>query len=308
VFSVLIITLLLTSKLQRLISDPILQLLQATKTIKQNKDYSIRVTRNDYLEIQELCDGFNSMLEEIQRRDEHMQHLALYDELTGIPNRSLFVDHFNTAIAHSQRTNTQLAICFLDIDNFKPINDGFGHEVGDKLLIKVAKRISSSIRKEDTVSRQGGDEFAILLGGIRSLSEFEQSIDRVYHSITQPYVIDGVRHKMTMSIGVTLYPSDDGDIDTLIRHADKAMYEAKLAGKHRYQLFNAQDDQKIMQKHHRLDEIEQALTNKQFCLFYQPKVNMATGKVFGAEALIRWIHPEKGLIPPLDFLPMIAGS
>jgi diguanylate cyclase (GGDEF)-like protein len=308
VFSVLIITLLLTSKLQKIISGPILQLLQVTKRIKDKKDYSIRVARDDYLEIQQLCDGFNLMLEEIQDRDEHLQHLALYDELTGIPNRSLFVDHFHTAIARSQRTDTQLAICFLDIDNFKPINDGFGHKVGDKLLVEVANRITASIRKEDTVSRQGGDEFAILLGDIQSYGQFEQSMERIYHAITQPYSIDGFQHKVTVSSGVTLYPSDDGDIDTLIRHADQAMYNAKLAGKHRYHLFNPLHDQKIIQKHHKLDEIEQALVSNQFSLFYQPKVNMATGKVFGVEALIRWIDPEKGVIPPLDFLPVTEGT
>lgn len=308
VLSVLIVTLLLTSRLQKIISGPILQLLQATKAIKENKDYSIRVAKNDYLEIQQLWDGFNAMLEEIQYRDEHLQHLALYDELTSIPNRSLFVDHFHMAIAHSKRTNTQLAICFLDLDNFKPINDNFGHEVGDKLLIEVAKRITASIRQQDTVSRQGGDEFAILLGDIQSFAQCEQSIERICHAITQPYLIDAHEHMITVSSGITLYPSDDGDIDTLIRHADQAMYEAKLAGKNRYHLFNPQHDQKIIQKHHKLEEIEQALLNNQFQLFYQPKVNMATGTVFGVEALIRWIHPEKGIIPPLHFLPVIEGS
>ena len=308
VFSVLIIAILLTSKLQKIISAPILELSQATKTIKDKKDFSIRVDRDDYLEINQLCDGFNSMLGEIQSRDEHLQRLALYDELTGIPNRSLFIDHFHRAIAHSKRTKTQLAICFLDLDNFKPINDNFGHEVGDKLLIEVAKRISTSIREEDTVSRQGGDEFAILLGDIESYEQYEQMVDRIHHSLTQPYLIDDYSHKMTASSGITLYPADDGDIDTLIRHADQAMYHAKLAGKDRYHLFNPLHDKRIIQKHHRLSEIEQALANNEFTLFYQPKVNMVTGDVFGAEALIRWIHPEQGLIPPLVFLPIIEGS
>jgi len=308
VFSVLIITILLTSKLQKIISAPILELSQATKKIKEKKDFTIRVDRNDYLEINQLCDGFNSMLGEIQSRDEHLQRLALYDELTGIPNRTLFIDHFHRAIAHSKRTKTQLAICFLDLDNFKPINDDFGHEAGDKLLIEVAKRISTSIREEDTVSRQGGDEFAILLGDIESFEQYEQTVDRIHHSLTQPYLIDNYSHKMTASSGITLYPADDGDIDTLIRHADQAMYHAKLAGKDRYHLFNPLHDKRIIQKHHRLSEIEQALANNEFTLFYQPKVNMVTGDVFGVEALIRWIHPKQGLIPPLVFLPIIEGS
>jgi diguanylate cyclase (GGDEF)-like protein len=308
VLSVLVITILLTSQFQKLISGPILRLLQATSTVKDKKDYSIRVDSTEYLEIHQLCEGFNSMLGEIQNRDKHLQHLALYDELTGIPNRSLFTDRFYIAIAHSKRTNTQLAICFIDLDNFKPINDDFGHEVGDKLLIEVAERITASIRKEDTVSRQGGDEFAVLLGDIQSFEQYEQSIERIYHSVTQPYLIDNYLHKVTVSGGITLYPSDNSDIDTLIRHADQAMYTAKLAGKHCYHLFNPQHNQTIIRKHHQSEEIEQALIKNQLELYYQPKVNMVTGEVFGAEALLRWIHPEKGLVPPLDFLPIIEGS
>lgn len=308
VLSVLFIATLLTSKLQKIISDPILDLSQVTRTIKRGKDFSIRVYHNEYLEVYQLCDGFNSMLDEIQTRDKHLQRLALYDELTGIPNRSLFINHFNKAIAHSKRTKTQLAICFLDIDNFKPINDDFGHEVGDKLLIEVANRITDIVREEDTVSRQGGDEFAILLGDLESHKQYEQTLERIHYTLSQPYLIDSYSHRITASSGITLYPSDVGDIDTLIRHADQAMYHAKLAGKHRYHLFNPQHDKNIIQKHHRLSEIEHALNNNQLSLFYQPKVNMATGEVFGAEALLRWIHPEQGLIPPLAFLPVIEGS
>lgn len=306
--SILVAILPLTSRLQKVVSNPILQLLQATKAVKDDKNYSIRVSSTDFLEAQQLCDGFNSMLEEIQSRDEHLQHLALYDELTGIPNRSLFVDHFQTAIAHTRRAGTQLAICFLDIDNFKPINDKFGHEIGDKLLIDVGKRITDSIRKQDTVSRQGGDEFAILLNDIDSDEQLAQSIKRIHSTITQPYLIDGFKHNITVSTGITLFPDDDGDIDTLIRHADQAMYSAKLAGKNRYHLFNPQLDQQIIQKNHLFDEIEEALNNNEFTLHYQPKVDMATGEVFGAEALIRWQHPQKGLIPPIGFLPAIEGS
>jgi diguanylate cyclase (GGDEF)-like protein len=306
--AVLFLAILLSSRLQKVISEPILKLSRVTSTIRKQKDYSIRIESNEYLEIQQLSDEFNSMLIEIQHRDSDLQRLALYDELTGIPNRTLFVDHFHSAIAHSKRANTQLAVCFLDIDNFKPINDNFGHDVGDKLLIEVAQRITASIREEDTVSRQGGDEFAILLGDIISLEQCQQSIERIYHAVTQPYLIDDDVHKITISSGITLYPTDDGDIDTLIRHADQAMYHAKLAGKHCYRVFNPLHDKRIIQKHHQLSEIENALKTNQLTLFYQPKVNMVTGEVFGVEALIRWLHPVKGLIPPLDFLPVIEGS
>ena len=244
----------------------------------------------------------------IKQQQEQFNLMAHYDVLTKLPNRALFVDRFHQSIAHSIRTGHQLAVCFLDLDDFKPVNDTYGHEAGDRLLIEVAARITSCIREEDTVSRQGGDEFAILLNDIKLAPQYEDTLKRIHQALAQPYFIDDVQHHITASSGVTLYPSDNGDIDTLLRHADHAMYQSKLAGKNRTQLYSPDLDQRIIQKNLQLGEIELALINNQFQLYYQPKVNMATGEVFGAEALIRWLHPEKGLIPPLDFLPFIDGT
>ena len=243
-----------------------------------------------------------------KQQQEKLNLMAHYDILTGLPNRALFVDRFHQAIAHSNRRESLLAVCFLDLDNFKPINDNYGHEVGDQLLVEVAQRITQSIREEDTVSRQGGDEFTLLLNDIESQDQCEHTLERITHALAQPYLINNTPHKITASIGVTLYPSDDEDVDTLIRHADNAMYQAKQSGKHRYHIFDSSHDKQLVQKHNKLDEIQQALINNEFSLYYQPKVNMRTGEVFGAEALIRWHHPEKGLIPPLDFLPLIDAS
>ena len=243
-----------------------------------------------------------------KQQQEKLNRMAHYDVLTGLPNRALFVDRFHQAIAHSKRNESLLVVCFLDLDNFKPINDNYGHDVGDELLIEVAKRIKDCIREEDTVSRQGGDEFALLLNDIESPDQCELTIERILHALAQPYLIDDTPHNITASIGVTLYPDDNEDIDTLVRHADNAMYQAKQSGKHRYHFFDSQHDKQLVQKHHKLDEIQQALINNEFTLYYQPKVNMVTGDVFGAEALIRWIHPEHGLIPPLDFLPLIDAT
>jgi len=243
-----------------------------------------------------------------KQQQEKLSLMAHYDILTGLPNRTLFVDRFHQSIAHSNRSEHQLAVCFLDLDNFKPVNDNHGHDAGDQLLIEVAQRITASIREVDTVSRQGGDEFTLLLNDIESYDQCELTLDRILNSLAQPYLIDGTLHHITASIGVTLYPDDNEDIDTLIRHADNAMYQAKQSGKYRYHIFDSMQDQQLTQKHHRLDEIQQALINNEFSLYYQPKVNMVTGKVFGVEALIRWLHPEKGLIPPLDFLPLIDGT
>jgi len=242
-----------------------------------------------------------------KQQQEKLSKMAHYDILTGLPNRALFVDRFHQAIAHSKRSEHQLAICFLDLDNFKPVNDNYGHDVGDELLIQVAQRITASLREEDTVSRQGGDEFALLLNDIESYGQCKNTLERILHALAQPYLIDNTPHKITASIGVTLYPDDNEDIDMLIRHADNAMYQAKQSGKHRYHFFNSSHDKQLVQKHHKLDVIKRALINNEFTLYYQPKVNMRTGEVFGAEALLRWIHPEKWLIPPLDFLPLIDG-
>lgn len=169
----------------------------------------------------------------------HQQSLeqkAHYDLLTQLPNRALFVDRFQLAIAHSNRSKTLLAVCFLDLDGFKPINDNFGHEVGDQLLIEVANRLTRQVRREDTVSRQGGDEFTLLLGNLESHEQCEQSLERIQKAITQPYQINDQVHSVSASIGVTLYPLDKGDIDTLLRHADQAMYQAKQSGRNQFNI------------------------------------------------------------------------
>jgi len=243
-----------------------------------------------------------------KRQQEKLNLMAHYDLLTQLPNRALFTDRFHQAVAHSKRTNTQLAVCFIDLDNFKIVNDKHGHQVGDQLLVEVAKRIKSCIRQEDTVSRQGGDEFALLLSNIESYEQCELTLERIHDELAQPYYIGDIHHKISASSGITLYPQDNGEIDTLLRHADKAMYQAKLAGKHRYKFFNTEQDQQVMHKHSKLDEIQQALDNQELQLYYQPKVSMRTGEIYGAEALIRWIHPHKGLIPPMEFLPFIEGT
>lgn len=241
--------------------------------------------------------------EQRKRAEKRLLQQAHYDALTQLPNRVLFADRFSQAVAHSKRSQSLLAICFLDLDNFKPVNDTYGHEAGDQLLIEVAKRIKETMREEDTVSRQGGDEFTILLGDLESSGQCEQILMRINADLSQPYFITGSPHNISVSIGATLYPNDNADLDTLIRHADQAMYQAKLAGKSQLHFFNAVDNQQTVDK-----EIKRALTNNDFHLYYQPKVNMKTGKVFGAEALIRWHHPDKGVIPPLDFLPVIDGT
>jgi len=249
-----------------------------------------------------------SDMTESKEQQKKLEFMAHYDVLTKLPNRALFSERFDAAVIHSKNKKSLLAICFLDLDYFKPINDNYGHIIGDKLLIEVAHRIKINLRDDDTVSRVGGDEFALLLGELHSIAECEQLLIRIHSTLAQPYIIEDKKIVISASSGVTIYPQDDADPDTLLRHADQAMYKAKLAGRSRYQFFNAQDDQLAIKKHLQLQEIQGAILREEFCLYYQPKINMKTGVIYGAEALIRWQHPKRGLIPPLEFLPIIDGN
>jgi diguanylate cyclase (GGDEF)-like protein/PAS domain S-box-containing protein len=249
-----------------------------------------------------------SDITQIKEQQKKLELMAHFDVLTQLPNRTLFADRFGQAVAHSKRSQTLLAVCFLDLDNFKQVNDNYGHKVGDELLIEVARRIKESIREEDTVSRQGGDEFTLILGDLESYSQCEQMLQRLLGSLAEPYLINNFPHRITASIGLSLYPYDDSDLDTLLRHADQSMYQAKLDGRNQYHLFNPEQDHQTIQQQDDFQELERALAAEEFQLYFQPKVNMKTGEVYGAEALIRWVHPEKGIIGPLDFLPKIEGT
>lgn len=251
------------------------------------------------------------LFSDITQSKEQLQALELmahYDVLTQLPNRTLFADRFKQAIAHSQRNNSLLAVVFLDLDGFKPINDRYGHEVGDQLLIEIAQRIKASIRQDDTASRLGGDEFVLLLNDVSSVEHCDRLINRIRHAIELPFPVEDDTLNLSASLGIALYPMDNADADTLLRHADQAMYQAKLAGRGRHHIFDALHDQKISQQHNQLKAIQDALKADQLILHYQPKVNMRTGEVIGVEALIRWQHTEHGLIPPGSFLPAIEGT
>lgn len=271
----------------------------------------------EWLTVSALCDadgkithyvGLFSDVTQAKQQQQLLELFAHYDPLTRLPNRILFADRLNQAIAHSKRENTLLAICFLDLDGFKPVNDQFGHDIGDRVLVEVAERIKNAIRAEDSVSRHGGDEFALLLGNVDSIAQCEQAIMRIHQAIALPYVIDDKPISVGASSGFTVYPLDDAGADALLRHADYAMYQAKLAGKNRCQLFDASHDQQVMHRHQQLRDIEAAFLNNELCMYYQPKVDIKTGQVKGVEALIRWQHPQRGMVPPLEFLPVIAST
>lgn len=252
--------------------------------------------------------GLFSDITQIKQQQQMLELMAHYDPLTRLPNRTLFSDRLSQAIARSKRDKLLLAVCFLDLDGFKPINDQLGHGAGDKVLIEVANRIKQSLREEDTVSRHGGDEFALLLTGLHSVEEISQTLTRIHQAIAEPYMVNGQTVKVGASTGVSVFPLDDADADTLIRHADQAMYQAKLTGKNRFQLFDASQDQLLLDHHNQLHELEAAFAEQQFCLHYQPKINLKTGQVTGVEALVRWLNPDRGVISPLSFLPTLTDT
>lgn len=201
--------------------------------------------------------------------------------------------------------NLSLAVVFLDLDGFKAINDTYGHDVGDELLVIIAQRMQTALREGDTLSRFGGDEFIAVLVDLEKVADCEPILDRLLLAASEVVVINEIELQVSASIGVTVYPDDHAETDLLIRHADQAMYTAKQSGKNQYHLFDIKQDTAIKVLRESLDEIQTALEKEQFVLYYQPKIHMRTGQVIGMEALIRWQHPEKGLLFPGDFLPTI---
>jgi diguanylate cyclase (GGDEF)-like protein/PAS domain S-box-containing protein len=244
------------------------------------------------------------LMESRQRLDE----IALYDRLTGLPNRRLLSERMNEAMAAALEGGTQLAVCYLDLDAFKPINDRFGRDVGDRILIAAAARLREQVRESDTVAHLGGDEFVLLLGGLENPIECANAVDRMIKLLAQPHDVDGEEVRITASAGVTLYPRDSHDADTLLRHADNAMFKAKQRGRNRYRFFSTLSDRRAHARRSQLARIAQAISANELTLHYQPKVNMRSGEVLGAEGLVRWRHPEQGLLPPGTFIPLMDGT
>ena len=244
----------------------------------------------------------------IKAQEQQLTQLAYYDALTELPNRVLLADRLSQAIAHARRTGSTLAICYIDLDGFKPINDTWGHLIGDKVLVEVGRRLQSALRGGDTVARLGGDEFVLLLQGVHGDKEIREAAHRILQLVATPLTQVPDATSISASMGVTLFPNDDADPDTLLRHADQAMYHAKESGKNAFHIFDTEQDKFKRSRQDRYLRIEQALENREFVLHFQPKVDLRRGTVIGAEALIRWQHPELGLLPPGDFLPLIEDD
>ncbi len=265
---------------------------------------TISAVKDSANEIKHFVALFSDITDQIKHQKQ-LEQIAHYDSLTGLPNRMLLSDRLNQAITQAHRRKQAITIAYLDLDGFKKVNDTHGHDLGDQLLVTISQRMSDCLRDSDTIARLGGDEFiAVLIDS--DIIESKISLDRLLMAASQPVRIENIVIQVTASIGVTSYPQDkEIDADQLVRQADQAMYRAKLEGKNRYYQFDPEEDQNLRGHLEKVERIRLGLENNEFKLYYQPKVNLRTGKIIGAEALIRWEHPEDGLLPPGYFLPLI---
>ena len=250
--------------------------------------------------------GLFSDITNIKAHQKELEFLAHFDPLTGIPNRLLLLDRLQLAMHQEHRRDRHLGVVYLDFDGFKAINDRHGHDIGDQFLVAMSRKLKHVVREGDTLARIGGDEFIAVLIDLEHPDAVLPLLERLLATMAEPVQLDGLRLQISASLGVTFYPQEtDVNADQLLRQADQAMYQAKLAGKNRFHVFDARQDSTIRSQHESIERIRQALEQNELVLHYQPKVDMGSGQVVGAEALLRWQHPERGLQLPATFLPLI---
>ena len=280
---------------------------ETVRVTKTGARVDVSVTMSPVIDPEGRVVGISKIARDIGERkllELQMSHLAQHDVLTDLPNRALLIDRLTQAIAFARRNSGRLAVLFLDLDGFKHINDSLGHAVGDKLLQAVARRLKQCVRNSDTVSRQGGDEFVILLPEIAHPEDVAISGQKILAALRAPHSVNEYALQITASIGLCTYPEDGSNADALIKNADTAMYQAKEHGSDSYQFFERSMNVRAVQRQSLEGSLRHAVERKEFVLYYQPKVNLKTGVISGAEALIRWMHPEFGLLPPLKFVPI----
>lgn len=253
--------------------------------------------------------GMFSDISERKEADEHIWRLANFDVLTGLPNRRLFRDRLEQDVNQACRNHHRLALLFIDLDRFKQVNDSLGHEAGDLLLRHAARRIQDCVRDTDTVARLGGDEFTVILNELHHEHDrIEQICEKILRVLAEPFALGAEPTTVSASIGIALYPEDAKTHDELLRKVDQAMYSAKQAGKNRYAYFTHEMDENAHRRHRLMNELRRALPEKQFELYFQPVIELSSGRIWKAEALIRWRHPELGFIPPSHFIPLAEES
>jgi len=240
-----------------------------------------------------------------KKSEQRIQFLAQHDVLTELPNRSLCIERLRMALQQAQRSGHQVAVLFIDLDRFKDINDTLGHHFGDGLLRSVASRLQEAVRAGDTVSRLGGDEFVVVLGAVANAGEVSHIVnERLIPRIRTPHVVNGAELHVSCSVGIAIHPQDGEDIDTLMRNADTAMYQAKAAGRDSAQFYAADMTERAQFRHQLDSDLRRALEQAQFCLHWQPRINAINGSIAGAEGLLRWLHPERGMVAPGEFIAL----
>ncbi|MGB1548509.1 MAG: putative bifunctional diguanylate cyclase/phosphodiesterase, partial [Alphaproteobacteria bacterium] len=253
-------------------------------------------------ELNETYRSVTELTNELVRTQEELEHLSLYDPLTGLSNRALFHDRLDRAIALSRRNNSRLAVFMMDLDRFKEINDTLGHDSGDEVLKKVAERLTGTCRESDTIARMGGDEFMAILPTGSSLEGTFSLAEKIARAVEVPIALHDRFVDVGISIGIALFPEHGLDSSTLFRHADQAMYEAKRLNSG-YVLYNFTEGDQMHRKLLYASELREALERDQLAMEYQPKICLKTGRLVGVEALVRWHHPVHGLLPPGEFIP-----
>jgi diguanylate cyclase (GGDEF)-like protein len=311
VFTILLLMFVLRNTVVR----PLQQLSLASKAIGKGK-LDTRITLDSCEEFSELSDHFNNMSEKIKKSAQEIQFMAYHDALTLLPNRRMFQYLLSNNLASAKRKKETLALLFLDLDNFKTINDDLGHEVGDLLLKSFAARIGQTLREEDTigkddshkdldlVSRLGGDEFTVVLPHLHNHVDASVVAQRILKAMQTAFVVEGHQLYVSTSIGIALYPGDANDVEGLVKCADIAMYNAKMAGRNTFKFFTQAMNVAIINRVQRESELHEAIEKNHLILHFQPQVNIQNGDFFGVEALVRWQHPERGLIPPNDFISL----
>ncbi|MDH3468641.1 MAG: EAL domain-containing protein, partial [Gammaproteobacteria bacterium] len=303
--------------LRNLIITPITRLRQTAYEIgRGNLEVELNTDRED--EIGELTTSFREMSDNLQRSSEQIRYLAYYDTLTNLPNRSMFTEHLKTTLAQAKRKKESLAVMFLDLDNFKQVNDTLGHSAGDELLKEMAKRLVDCVRGSDylavsdipqrTVSRVGGDEFLLLLPDVRGPEGAIKVAKRVLSMASEPFVISNYEFYVGVSIGISVYPDDGNNAATLIRCADVAMYHAKKNEKGTFHFYSQHMNTLALKRFTLERDLRKAIENDELRLLYQPLVDCITGTVKGIEVLVRWEHPRQGLISPASFIPLAEDT
>jgi diguanylate cyclase (GGDEF)-like protein/PAS domain S-box-containing protein len=244
----------------------------------------------------------------LKESEEQFRQLAHYDSLTKLPNRALFYDRLTQSLAHAQRNNWILAVLFIDVDRFKHVNDTFGHAAGDQLLKQVSQRLSGCVRGGDAVGRLSGDEFAVVLSRLATIEDAATVAKKIVGVLNQPFQLEGAELFVTASIGITVFPSDSTEKDTLIRNADVAMYRAKDRGRNNFQFYTPEMNRRTREMLSMEGDLRRALDRDEFVLHFQPKVSLQTGRITGVEALLRWRHPQRGLVPPGEFIPLLEET